>query len=115
MVEELPTNPQIPAVALSDPEASVALRDPDSVDEPVEKAAEPWEVTPANSRTPSFVLDAQLTPVAVTPESQAIVEGFMSGDSLTSSERAQLLLALGKVLLKKGIISKEELMRALSD
>lgn len=115
MVEELPTNPRIPAVALSDAEASVALRDPDSVDEPVEKAAEPWEVTPANSRTPSFVLDAQLTPVAVTPESQAIVEGFMSGDSLTSSERAQLVLALGKVLLKKGIISKEELMRALSD
>lgn len=113
LVEELPTNPRIPAVALSD--AGVALRDPDSVDEPVEKVAEPWEVTPANARTPSFVLDAQLTPVAVTPESQAIVDGFMSGDSLTSSERAQLLLALGKVLLKKGIISKEELMRALSD
>ncbi|MFO0728378.1 MAG: hypothetical protein U1E65_31675 [Myxococcota bacterium] len=115
IVEDLPTNPRLLASDVEAPSTSLRL-DPEAAEEmagPIEKAAEPWEVTPANPE-PLLGLDIK-EPIAVSPESQSIVDGFLSGDSLTSAERAQLLLALGKVLVRKGIISKEELMRALSE
>lgn len=48
-------------------------------------------------------------------DAHALVRGLMQGDSLTSAERAQLVLALGRILIKKGIISPEELIAAISE
>jgi len=46
---------------------------------------------------------------------RALVAALRSGRSLNSAERAQLVLALGRLLLDKGLISEGELAAALSD
>ncbi|MCC7385643.1 MAG: hypothetical protein IT384_27590 [Deltaproteobacteria bacterium] len=74
----------------------------------------------ANERSPA----AQEVPpppaprprVEAKPETEnALVSSLLAGDTLTSSERAQLVLALGKLMLKKGLITKQELIGALDE
>ncbi len=54
-------------------------------------------------------------PSAATRHSTALVASLRSGASLSSPQRAELLLALGRVLLDKGIITEAELLKALLD
>ena len=76
----------------------------------MEKAVGPWEVTPASERLPVFSAD----PTVVDPAAQQLVEALIGGRSLNTAQRAQLVLALGRVMIAKGIVSAGELARALS-
>lgn len=65
---------------------------------------------------------AQEPPPAAKPRVEAkqetentLVDSLLAGDTLTSSERAQLVLALGKLMLKKGLITKQELIGAIDE
>lgn len=46
---------------------------------------------------------------------EAMVQRLLAGDSLTSADRARLVLALGRLLLERGVLSKEELVAILRD
>ena len=48
-----------------------------------------------------------------TRHATALLAGLRSGDSLSSAQRAELLLALGRLFLDKGIITETELLKAL--
>ncbi len=48
-----------------------------------------------------------------TRHATSMVASLRSGASLSSSQRAQLVLALGRLLLDKGVITEAELLRAL--
>jgi hypothetical protein len=48
-------------------------------------------------------------------ESRAMVAELLAGRSLNSAERAMLVLAVGRLLVKKGILSEEELADALAE
>jgi hypothetical protein len=79
-----------------------------------------WEPSTSDTATPdepkpTEPVKTEEPALARAPSEDAvrIVEELVAGDSLTSAERAQLLLALGRVLVEKGIITKAELIRAL--
>lgn len=46
-------------------------------------------------------------------EARALVAALTQGESLSSAERVQLVLAIGRILLKKGLISADELIDEL--
>jgi hypothetical protein len=46
---------------------------------------------------------------------RALVDALMHGRSLTSADRAQLVLAIGRLLVRKGLLTAEELALALSE
>lgn len=50
---------------------------------------------------------------AIADEDQRMVEALAQNDSLNSAERAQLVLAIGRLLLQKGLITKAELAAEL--
>ena len=52
---------------------------------------------------------------APTDEYSALVTAMIEGRSLTSADRAQLVLALGRVLVAKGVVSAAEIAAAIRD
>ncbi|MEQ8984884.1 MAG: hypothetical protein RL846_43455 [Deltaproteobacteria bacterium] len=46
-------------------------------------------------------------------EAVRLVDDLMANDALSSADRAQLVLALGRLLIEKGILTKDELIAAL--
>lgn len=122
--EEEPTNPRIDKKALAREglvAASLAPPEPERTpthDEGVRDqvlaelggmvvlgpAREARAEAPEASRAPTDAADEPL---------RALVRGLVAGDSLTSSERAQLVLALGRLFLSKGLITEDELLREL--
>ncbi len=87
------------------------------------------EPTPARGGPPRAMVLSQLDPPgARTPDpapakarveeaepdaATATVRALVAGDSLTSAERAQLVLALGRLLLRRGMIEEAELVAEL--
>lgn len=50
----------------------------------------------------------------VDPEAERLVEALESGASLNAPDRARLVLALGRILLRAGVLPRAELLRELS-
>jgi hypothetical protein len=44
-----------------------------------------------------------------------MVQRLLTGESLTSADRARLVLALGRLLLERGMLSKQDLVAILRD
>ncbi|MEL7371766.1 MAG: hypothetical protein AAFN74_22770, partial [Myxococcota bacterium] len=94
--------------------------------EPVVDSEPPEPATAVRAMLPS--LDDDLRPVApdrstgpalkqpsteATRHATSLVASLRSGQSLSSAQRAELVLALGRLLLDKGTITEAELLRAL--
>jgi hypothetical protein len=51
---------------------------------------------------------------AANPQLRSLVQDLRSGRSLNSAQRAQLVLAVTRVMLDKGLMSEKELIRSLA-
>lgn len=96
--EEVPTNPRIP---------------PDAVDD-----AFAAERTPAEERIQrDSVLDElepEFTALSEGDErSRKLVRAMLEGNSLTSADRAQLVLGIGRLLIRNGVLSADDLAAIL--
>jgi hypothetical protein len=72
-------------------------------------ASEPERETPPASLAPSASVEGPLD-----VEASKLVDALLAGDTLTSPERAQLVLAVARALLASGVLSREQLVRALA-
>ncbi len=80
-----------------------------------EPAPPPPEADPEPTPEEQPVVEAIEAP-STTPaseESLHLVDELLANDALSSAERAQLVLAIGRLLVKKGLVSREELAAAL--
>lgn len=139
--EDEPTNPRIEAMAVSasselprpsrsDPAARAMgkVARPPEAKRPIEPPIE--DPTPSQDAVDrSSVLSAlqsnfvptgkaEAMPLASASgkeraEARALVAALSQGESLSSAERVQLVLAIGRLLLKKGLITADELMDEL--
>lgn len=125
-LEEVPTNPRISVEQFADVIGmSPVVEDPSGLPPLTFDLASAEQLLPslfAADPAEPLPLEPPVLPPPLSSEKQEIdedsrvlVEGLMSGDSLTSAERAQLVLALGRILIKKGLITREELIAALSE
>lgn len=76
-------------------------------------AAPPKTPAKAQPKTPEAPPQKVETQPAMKSETARMVDDLIAGESLKSAERAQVLLALGRLLLDKGVITREELILML--
>lgn len=129
----VPAASELPRPSRSDPAARAAARvvRPTETKRPIEPPIE--DPTPSQDAVDrSSVLSAlqstfvptgkaEAMPIAPAPpakepgraEARALVAALSQGESLSSAERVQLVLAIGRLLLKKGLITADELMDEL--
>jgi hypothetical protein len=126
--EEEDTNPRMDSSSLravltsetltDDPAAFEKIEDPTPPRDEMERdrvlddlegmfiAREPKVVEPARTPPPA-------APASTDDEAMRMVRALAANDSLNSAERAQLVLALGRLLLSKQLITQEELAAEL--
>jgi hypothetical protein len=86
-----------------EPPRSKPHSEPPSRSQPGLATAKPVDTSSSNGARP------------VPEATRALVDALMHGRSLTSADRAQLVLAIGRLLVKKGLLTPEELALALSE
>jgi hypothetical protein len=114
--EEVPTNPRIDVESLGGslqlPPAPKIL---DPLPPPIEERPSADELTPPRVEAPDLVVPSiPAPPPPFDEDAAATVDAMLAGDSLTSAERAQLLLGVARLLVEKGVLTREDLIRMLS-
>lgn len=109
---------QAKAVPASVPEVREDTPVPSKEPAPAVVATTPDVEAPASSRddAPAATREVAAAAPSEMPPTQAnqMVAGLVAGTSLDSSERAQMVLALGRLLISKGILSEADLVSELS-
>ncbi len=79
------------------------------------KAGPPKLVPSKKAETPPQPRAPERKPERKPDRAQAMVQSMIEGETLSSAERTQLMLALGRLLIQKGLIDADELAELLRD
>jgi hypothetical protein len=104
--------------SLSPPPVDLPLQAAPAADAPRSRPAPSLDAAPILDPDPAHQQFSGLSDAEIEPtdngEAADLVRALKKGDSLNSAERAQLILALGRTLLDKGMITEVELVANLA-
>ncbi len=112
-VSSPPKRPELPRVDSQPVFQSLLEAEPPSTER---GAAHKKKTAPLPASEPRAAPASAVPPTAEAGSyEEAMVQRLMGGESLTSADRARLVLAVGRLLLQRGILSKQELVAILRD